>query len=120
MLAEYAKLLVLAALLLLVAYSSVMKYYKIQQSSMVSIRTLTADYDLYCSKQSSDTSKYNSCKSALDKAITEATVSCKGYLEKEASCFSISSRTRCAGATAAVDGCLSMIATTDLASAGFS
>jgi len=117
--AEFAKLAVLALLSAVVLYSSAAKYWKYAQSLRVADRVLTADYSLYCGKYSGD--RYNSCKETLDSAIADASVSCKGYLDKEASCFSTYGQRsqKCQSKTQAVDGCASLVCTTSLTTAGF-
>ena len=121
--ADVLRLTVLAGLILLVVYSSVQKFWRIQQSTHVSIRALTADYGHYCNSYVSDSTKFTSCKTALDGAVVEANVKCQGYLEKEASCFSsqggmMQHSSRCQSKTAAVDGCFAMICSSAVAGIG--
>lgn len=117
MAAEYVKLALLLALMLLVVWSAGNKYWRYEVGNRVAIRTLTADYNLYC-RNSSD--KYDECKAAIDAAVADASDSCKGYLEKEAACFSSFGQGsgRCQSKTSAVDGCVSLVCTTALAKAG--
>ena len=118
---DLVRIAVLTGLILLVVYSSALKFWRIQQSTHVSIRTLTADYSHYCNSFVSDSTKFNSCKTALDGAVVEANVKCQGYLEKEASCFSSQGgahSNRCQSKTAAVDGCFGMICTSAVAGIG--
>lgn len=117
MLQEWAKLGLLAALMCVVTWSMLNKYLKNVANQRVEVRTLSPDYDLYCAKYSANTDgTYNSCRSTLDDAITEATTSCAGYLDKEAACKTSYGRTsgKCQSATNAVDGCVALVCTTTL------
>lgn len=117
MLQEWAKLGLLAVLAAVVAWSSLSKYMKTVASQRIEVRTLSPDYDLYCAKYSAATDgTYDSCRSTIDDAITEATTSCAGYLDKEAACKSSYGRTsgKCQASISAVDGCVALVCTTAL------